>query len=85
MTTDDDGRAVRQLRLNTRAAVRQSVARVVRDFDRAEPGTPAADVDRFRALTYALSVLLQFDKAADADLLLERLQALEKRLDAAGR
>ena len=44
-----------------------------------------ADVDRFRALTYALSVLLQFDRAADADLLAERLGEIEKRLDAAGR
>ena len=43
------------------------------------------DVDRFRALTYALSVLLQFDRAADADLLAERLGEIEKRLDAAGR
>ena len=85
MTTDDDGRAVRQLRLNTRAAVRQSVARVVRDFDKAAHGTPAADVDRFKATIYALSVLLQFDKAADSDLLAERLQAIEARLDAVGR
>lgn len=68
-------------RLNNRQNARSSLSRVIRDFD----GDPNADPDRFKVLIYALATLLSFDKAADADALAERLQAIEARLDAAGK
>ena len=63
----------RQLRLRTRDAARQSLARIIRDFDR----DPNADVARFKATVHAMSALLAYDRVADELALDERLNALE--------
>ena len=71
-----------QLRLNNRQNARSSLARLIRDFASAPDADPEVDrvrVDRFRALTYGMQSLLAYDKAADADLILERLAALEAK------
>ena len=66
----------RQLRLRTRDAARQSLARIIRDFDR----DPNADVARFKATVHAMSALLAYDRVADEFALDERLTALEAAL-----
>ena len=72
-----------QLRLNTRANARRSLARLTRDLAAApvddDPEVGRLLIDRYKALVYGTQVLLQFDKAADADAILERLAALEAR------
>ena len=52
---------LRQLRLVTREAARKSLARMIRNFDR--DLTP--DVQKFKAVVHAFSVLLQFDRVAE--------------------
>ena len=74
------GSRPRQLRLNTRAAARASLSRVLRDFDRQE-ASPRATA-KFRATCAALRLLLDFDRAAEADALAARLAELEERLAA---
>ena len=67
----------RQLRLNTLPNARKSLASVIRDFHR----DPVADLGRFRAITYALSLLVNAFRA-ELDLDIEaRLEELEARLE----
>ena len=47
-----------------------------------DPDAARLSVDRFRAATYALQVLLTYDRAADADEIKARLEALEARAGA---
>ena len=72
-----------QLRLNNRANARSSLARLTRELASApadeDPEVARLRVDRYRVLVYGLQTLLAFDKAADADAILERLAALEAR------
>ena len=73
----------RQLRLNTTANARRSLAALIRELHRAEPDADA--IALFRAMVYGLQTLLAFDKAADADELARRLSVIEDRLTAAGK
>ena len=73
----------RQLRLNNQQNTRRSLASLIRELHRSEP-----DPDRiswFRALVYGCQTLLSYDKATEQSELGERLEAIESRLDAAGK
>ena len=69
---------MRRLTLNTRDNARRSLARLIREFH----ADPDADPDRFKATVHALSVLLQFDRAAAELDLHARLDAIEAALAA---
>ena len=91
MTTDDAaetsepekargvGGVRRQLRLNTLPAARRSLAILIREFYR----DPVADVGRFRAVVYALSLLingfrveLELDVEAELDEIQRKLERM---------
>ena len=69
----------RQLRLNTRANARGSLARVLRDFD----ADADADPVRFRAVLHGFNVLLAYDRLAEELDIEERLAEIERRLNEA--
>ena len=66
----------RQLRINTRQNARKSLTRIIREFD----ADPEANHVRFKAMLHGFNTLLAYDKVAEETELLERIEALEQRV-----
>ena len=70
--------AARKLLLNTVSNARKTLARLIREMHASEG--KEQDVSRFRALAYAIRLLLDFFTAERDGELLERLAKIEERL-----